>query len=116
MSKLEFVEQNMRILAPAESAIVSFYRQGIITHDHDVIRVLESLFAYYRAITTNFPLPSPKLVSDNELALYTSIRDLWQHEDPKSLLDCVKLLKKSALLWNREHGSQGYLRYISRFL
>jgi hypothetical protein len=114
MSKLGFAEQHMAILSPAEGVIVSFYKQNFINHDYDVIRVYEALVAHYRAITTNFPLPEPKL-SQHKLTLYTAILKQWQEEEPKTLLECVKLLKKSALLWNRNHGAQGYLQYISRF-
>jgi hypothetical protein len=115
MSKVEFAENNFDILFPIESSIAFFYRKDLINNDYDVIRVLEALYAYYRAITTNFPLPEPKL-SQNELDLYTTISKQCDGKDPKALLECVKVLKKSALLWNKNHGSQGYLQYISRFV
>jgi hypothetical protein len=116
MSKLEFVEQHQEILIPGESLIAQFYREGRIEHDHDVIRVVDSLHAYYRAIVTNFPLPPPKLTSQNELALYEKLIENWKVHDSKKVFECIKVLKKSVSMWNRELGSQGYLGFISRFI
>lgn len=116
MSTLKFVENHVEVLARIENIVVQFHEQGHVSHDYDAIRVFEALMSYYRAITTNFSLPIPKLSSQGEQALYEVIKVLIHGEDAKKAFDCLKRLKKSALFWNKKNGSQGDLSYISRFL
>lgn len=116
MSKLNFAEEHAEILEPIERLVCGFYAKKLINHDYDTIRVYDALTAYYKAIVTNFPLPTLKLTSDSEKTLYNNIVEMSEKYDAKEMLECIKLLKKSALLWNKELGSQGYLNYINQFI
>ncbi|MBA3815474.1 MAG: hypothetical protein H0X29_02950 [Parachlamydiaceae bacterium] len=116
MSKLQFAHTHKDILQPIEATAVLLYKQGKINHDHVLIRIYDALYAYYRAINTNFPIPTPKFNTSLELSLYESIKEISQNHKPKTMLDCIMVLRKSAHLWNKEHGSRGYLNYISQFM
>ncbi len=113
MSLVDFAKAHSDILEPIELIIVQLFNKGAVKHDFEVIRVYDALIAHYRAITTNFSLPSPTFSTAQEASLYEILREFTLDNDSKKMLECLKVLKKSATRWNKERGSQGYLQFIA---
>lgn len=119
LSKSEFCEKYIGILEPLESFVTNFYRQYPKLHDHDVLRVYEALLKHFKARLTKFPLPKHKLEGISSEIYILQLQFLEQMESSYSLQEiqeCLKTLEKSLKLWNKEHGSRGYLNFISNFI
>lgn len=119
LSKTEMSEKYIGILQPLEALVSICYSQHTGLHDHDVLRVYEAHLKYFRAKLTNFPLPQHNLKGISSI-LYEQ-QHLFLEEMQKSyslaeIQQCLKQLEKSVKLWNKEHGSRGYLNFISQFL
>jgi len=84
----------------------------------DISRVYETLLKYIRARLTSFPLPQSNLEGVFK-EIYTQqfdfIKQMENTYSLKEIQECLKMLEKSLKLWTREHGSSGYLKFISRF-
>ena len=119
LSKSEFAEKYDEILFPIESYIVQIYEQNPDLHDHDVLRAYEAVLKYIKAKLTRYPLPQPNLKGIS-LTIYEFILNFLNENESsysfQEFQDCLKILEKSMKLWNREHGSRGYLNYIDQFI
>lgn len=118
LSKSEFAQKYIGILQPLESLVADFYRQYPAMHDHDILRVYETLLKHIKAKLTNFPLPLHNLkgISNDVYALQIAfLEEMESSYSLKEIQECLKTLEKSLKLWNREYGSRGYLTYISQF-
>lgn len=104
---------------PLEAIVSHFYRRHPELHDHDVLRVYESSLRYVKAKLTNFPL-RPHNLEGLSLEIYNlHLQFIKEKENSHSLLEiqqCLKTLEKSVKFWNKEHGSRGYLNFVSQFV
>lgn len=108
----------MDIFQPLEGFVSSYYAEHPELHDHDILHVYEALLKFIKAKITNFPLPQPNLKGVVNELYEDQILFLNEMQNSYSLQEiqlCLKQLEKSVKLWNREHGSRGYLNYISMF-
>lgn len=118
LTKSEFADKYMGILQPLESCVTVFYSQHPDLHDHDILRVYEALLKMIKAKLTNFPLPENQLegisreIYELQLGFLEDIKDSYSLHEIQA---CLKMLEKSVKLWNREHGSRGYLNFIAPY-
>ena len=118
MMRKEVVERYEVLLSGIEERFVQFSLENPKLHDNDILKILEELMRCYRAKYTNFSYEerSSHLIKD----LYEISKSFFNENEaefnPKDMLECLKLLKKSLQLWNKEHGSRGYIKFISQFI
>lgn len=130
----DFEDEYLAVLRNIESAVVSVYHTNRMLADYQVDAALEALGRSYAGEARGKPPILPK----NPLAqeVYQAVKATcdWQmgrenmvDETGQPLpidqaisvdevLACLKRIRKSISLWNKEAGSQGYLQYISQFL
>ena len=112
-------------------AIVSVYREHQDLLDHDVDKVLNLLWTEYRNEKQGKAVHQPNL-SENAQRVYERVKDMcefrlgrssaiktkgWLKVKPTPLsideiMDCLKRIRKSEDLWNKQGGRQGYLYFI----
>jgi hypothetical protein len=126
-------EEYQDVLMSMESAIVGIYRDNPDLSDFQVDQALETLGRTYLSEKTGKPAPQPrselaqkvfqalKFVCDWQLGRENIVDEEGQpmgggELDIDEILACLKRLRKSLSLWNKEGGSKGYLNYISQFL
>jgi hypothetical protein len=132
-------EEYQDVLMSMESAIVGVYRDNPEMSDFQVDQALEALGRAYLSEKggKQMPLgkPSPLPRSEPAQKVYQALKFIceWQlgreqivdeegqpmgggELDVDEILACLKRLRKSVSLWNKQGGSQGYLKYISQFL
>jgi hypothetical protein len=122
----------MDVLQNIEMAIVSVYREHGDLLDYDVDKVLNLLWKEYRNEQINKPTLIPTL-NANAQSVYDKVeamcewrlgrtdmtgKDKTTRVKPESIsideiLECLKRIRKSVDLWNKEGGRQGYLYFIN---
>jgi hypothetical protein len=134
---MTFEDEYLEVLNHIESRIISLYRSKPSLQEEEILEALSALYSIYRAEEDKFPLPNLKL-SPKAQEIYEGIQPLceWHlgrgetpfktKEKDKFLLNktlslsevkaCLKKIEKSVKRWRKEHGSQGYLKFVSRFV
>jgi len=126
-----FEDEYLDVLQNIEMAIVSVYRNHHNLLDYDVDKVLNLLWTEYRNEKQGRMASAPKL-GDNAQLVYgrvrqicewrlgrveTSMSDEFVRVNPLSIsideiMECLKRIRKSVDLWNKQGGRQGYLYFI----
>lgn len=129
-----FDEENLDVLQNIEAAIVSVFREHPELADYQVDSAIEALGRTYIGESRGKApvLPKSPLAKD----VYERVKATcdWRmgrdniideagnpvsQDDAISvdeILACLKRIRKSISLWNKEAGSQGYLNYVSQFI
>jgi len=114
-------------LMEIETAINKVYRANRDLTDSVVIRSLETAESRYRALVRGHTLKEVTL-TDLDRTVFEAMEAAcgkWMRADPSrpgspldasAMLDCVRQLLRSAQMWNKQHGRQGYLDYAERWL
>jgi hypothetical protein len=133
-----FEDEYLDVLQNIESAILSVYRTRPELTDYQVDSALEALSRTYTKeksagetgevspilpksdlarevynamkVTCDFRLGRVNAVDEEEQPI--SVKPLTIDE----MVACLKRLRKSVRLWNKQSGTHGYLDYISQFL
>ncbi len=121
------------VLQNIEFAIISVYREFRDLSDYDVMRVLDAVLENYDAEKAGRN-PRNARFSPLEQTLHERVREIceWrlgratpgntEKSPPKTtiarddMIRCLRRLIKSAGLWNKQGGRQGYLNYIIQFI
>ncbi len=126
-----FEEEYVDVLQNIEMAIVNVYRENHSLLDYDVDKVLNLLWKEYQNEKQRKTTPVPKL-GENAQLVYDRIKEVCQWRlgraeitisdeftrlkpEPISvdeIMDCLKRIRKSVDLWNKQGGRQGYLYFI----
>jgi hypothetical protein len=126
-----FEDEYLDVLQNIEIAIVSVYREHHDLLDYDVDKVLNLLWTEYRNEKQGRPTTVSKL-NENAQLVYDRVKQICEWRlgrsnkeknqgrikvelEPISLdeiLDCLKRIRKSVDLWNKQGGRQGYLYFI----
>lgn len=130
-----FEDEYLDVLQNIEMAIVSVYREHRDLLDYDVDKVLDLLWKEYMNEQINRSSPAPHL-NENAQMVYERVREMceWRlgrkeigagddfiQEKPEPIsvsevADCLKRIRKSVDLWNKQGGRQGYLYFIDNNL
>ena len=129
----DFLEQYMEVMQNLEAVIVGIYREKRELADYQVDGALEALGRTYAGeLRGKAPvLPKSPLALEVYLALkgvcdWRMGRENLVDEEGQPMatdealtrdevLACLKRIRKSVAMWNKEGGSQGYLHYVSQF-
>ncbi len=126
-----FEEEYMDVLQNIEMAIVSVYRKHNDLLDYDVDKVLNLLWTEYKNEKQGKRAPAPRL-GENAQLVYNRVKEMseWRlgrsgitaekgQESVKlepvsveEIMDCLKRIRKSVDLWNKQGGRQGYLYFV----
>src|SRR5574341_2382802 len=125
-----FEDEYLDVLQNIEMAIVSVYRENHDLLDYDVDKVLNLLWTEYRNEKQGRTTSTPNL-SNNAQMVYRRVKEVcewrlgrrkekirgWFKPQPPSIsvdeiMACLKRIRKSVDLWNKEGGRQGYLYFI----
>jgi hypothetical protein len=126
-----FEDEYMDVLQNIEMAIVSVYRENHGLLDYDVDKVLNILWTEYRNEKQGRSRPAPRL-GENAQLVYDRVKEMceWRlghsaeirirgavqvKPEPLSvdeIMDCLKRIRKSVDLWNKQGGRRGYLYFI----
>jgi len=126
-----FEDEYLDVLQNIEMGIVSVYREHNDLLDYDVDKVLNLLWTEYRNEKQGKVLPAPTL-SENAQRVYERVKDMCEFRLGRSnniktrvpfrakptplsideIMDCLKRIRKSVDLWNKQGGRQGYLYFI----
>ncbi|HEX9386474.1 MAG TPA: hypothetical protein VF918_09160 [Anaerolineales bacterium] len=126
-----FEEEYVDVLQNIEMAIVNVYRENHSLLDYDVDKVLNLLWKEYQNEKQRKTTPVPKL-GENAQLVYDRVKEVCQWRlgraeitisdeftrlkpEPISvdeIMDCLKRIRKSVDLWNKQGGRQGYLYFI----
>lgn len=126
-----FEDEYLDVLQNIEMGIVSVYRKHNELLDYDVDKVLNLLWKEYRneqiSKASSLPNlnPNAQLVYDSVKAMCEwrlgrmemTVSDEFIRVKPEpisvdEILGCLKRIRKSVELWNKEGGRQGYLNFI----
>lgn len=129
-----FEGKYLDVLQNIEMAIVSVYREHKDLLDYDVDRVLNLLWTEYRNEQEGRETPVPAL-SENAQLVYDRVREMcewrlgrrrtkirgWFKPQPQpisieEIMDCLKRIRKSVGMWNKQGGRQGYLYFIDKHI
>ena len=132
----DFEDQYLDVLQNIEFAIVTVYHQYPELSDYEVDKVLNILVQTYRFQQQNREFARPPLKPHVE-QLYEGVRHMceWRlgKEKPAGhslkskgpapspisldeMVACLKRIRKSVDLWNKQGGMRGYLHYIEQFI
>ena len=126
-----FEDEYMDVLQNIEMSIVSVYRENHGLLDYDVDKVLNLLWTEYRNEKQGRSTPASKL-GENAQKVYDRVKHMcewrlgrlseekkgsWSKVKPEpvsvdEIMDCLKRIRKSVDLWNKQGGRQGYLYFI----
>jgi hypothetical protein len=126
-----FEEEYLDVLQNIEMAIVGVYREHNGWLDYDVDKVLNLIWTEYRSEKQGKAVPVPTL-NENAQRVYERVKDMcefrlgrsstikaqgWFRAKPTPLsidevMDCLKRIRRSVALWNKEGGRRGYLYFI----
>jgi hypothetical protein len=125
-----FEDKYLDVLQNIEMAIVSVYREHDDLLDYDVDKVLNLLWTEYKneKISKTTPMPS---LNANAQMVYHRVKEMcewrlgrrkektrgWFKAQPQpnsldEIMTCLKRIRKSVDLWNKQGGRQGYLYFI----
>ena len=128
---ISFEDKYLDVLQNIEMAIVSVYRSYRDLLDYDVDKALNTLWTEFRNEKQGKTMPPPKL-GDKAQMVYDRVKEMceWRlgrneitlrdkfvrvKPEPISIdeiMDCLKRIRKSVDLWNKQGGRQGYLYFI----
>ena len=129
-------DEHSDVLQNLEFAISSVHKDDPALLDWDVIEALDALVRGYGLEEQARAWPTVRL-SARASAVAAACKDIceWRlgrrssvlasfpdaHARPPeisvgTLLECLKRLRKSARLWNKRNGRQGYLDFVHEFL
>lgn len=128
-----FEEEYRDVLQNIESSILSVYQDHPEMTDSQVDSALEALERSYHREAIGGPAVLPKgelsrqvyqaakLACDWRLGRETAVVD--EEEQPIDIKPlnvgeieaCLKRIRKSLQLWNKDYGTRGYLNYIKTF-
>jgi hypothetical protein len=133
----ETFENHEETLKEIEIAVITLYRRQPELSDWNVDLVYQALQRLYKAEVDQRPAAAAKL-SEIERELYDSLKsvcDSWMADRPavkksawkkpalpdppkthQDILSCLKALRSSLKLWNKNFGRVGYLEYINQFI
>ena len=120
LSKAELAENYIEILQPLEGLVSYTYKVHPEIYDLDVQKAYECLLNDIKAKLTNHPLPHHK-IEGLPKSIYTQLTkflekfEIGNTYSLKEIQACLKLVEKSLKLWTRQHGSRGYLNFITQF-
>ena len=125
-------EAFLDVLHDIERAIIVIYRNDRALLDSQVLSAIESLLRCYSAEARGREVALPALsgltqkvtadvkeVCDWQMGRIQPEKKLAPPAKTRTLDDiiaCLKRIRKSIELWNKEGGLQGYLHYINNFL
>jgi hypothetical protein len=128
-------EQNLDVLQNIEYAILGIYRSKPELTDFQVDSALEALGRTYQREKVGGAAFLPK--SSQSVEVYQAVKTMCEWRlGRETLVDeegqpmpsgpepltvdeiqaCLKRIRKSVALWNKQGGTRGYLDYISHFL
>jgi len=132
----ETYENHEETLKEIETVVITLYRRNPELSDWNVDLVYQALQRIYKAEVDGHPAPPAKL-SLIEQELYDSLKPVcnaWivgrpaakqpllkkivAPETPKTrqdILNCLRTLRTSLKLWDKNFGRFGYLKYIDQF-
>jgi len=131
-----FEDEYLDVLQNIEFAIVTVYRQNRDLSDYDVDKVLNALIRAYQSQQQNRDFPQPTLKPLVE-QVYDRVKQICEWRlgqqklkgngprskgpapDPISIdevIACLKRIRKSVEIWNKQGGTRGYLQYIDQFI
>jgi len=129
-------EEYTDVLQNIEFAIVSVHQEQPLLVDFDVDTALTALMAHYRAQAIG-RAARPVRLNERAQQVYERMETMceWRmgndafvseemrRHGPKLatvsldvITTCLKRIRKSVQLWNREGGRQGYLTFVGRFV
>ena len=126
-----FEDKYLDVLQNIEMTIVSVYREHDDLLDYDVDKVLNLLWKEYRNEQINKTTPMPILNANAQL-VYNQVRAMCEWRLGRTemtgtkgavrlklkpisvdeIMECLKRIRKSVDLWNKQGGRQGYLYFI----
>lgn len=121
------------VLQNIEFAIVSVYQEQSDLHDYEVMRAIEASIEFFRAEARGH---TPKEVSlpAMETVLFQRLRAMCQwrmgqgklgnesqlapdeRKTADEIVACLRKVRKSVDRWNKQGGTQGYLRFVSEYV
>ena len=131
--------KHLDLLQNIEFMIVSVYREHPEMKDLDVIKTLENLVNYYKAVVTGRTFNEPEMepiINKAYHRVITTLEELKnllgsEEEKPKRRsfsralqepttdeisLACLRKIEKSARNWNQRNGERGYLNFVIDYL
>lgn len=128
-----FEDENLDILQNIEASILGVYHDHPELTDYQVDSAMEALGRTYinekrggqpvqpKSDLAKEVYQAMKLMCDWRMGRESVVDEEGQplSAEPVSIdviLTCLKRLRKSVSMWNKEAGTQGYLHYISQFL
>jgi hypothetical protein len=132
----DFEDQYLDVIQNIEFAIVTVYHHNPELTDYDVDNVLNVLIRSYRFQQQNreFSRPTMKPLVEqlyegvNQMCEWRLGREKLVDNRRKSkgpsptpisldeIIACLKRIRKSVDLWNKQGGTRGYLQYIDQFV
>ena len=136
-------EEYLDVLQNLEEAIIGYYNQNPELIDAEVETAISWLVKFYSAEvqgkTSTYPKPRgiAKDVADSvkEMCEWRLGREKLKVEDesgqitqvaaeemelqklePSEILACLKKIQSSVKFWSKQHGRQGYLKFVGKFL
>ena len=122
-------EEHQDILQNIESSIVGIYRQHPELTDYQVDAAMEALGRTYLRDADILPkndlskevYQAMKFMCDWRMGKQTMVDE---DEQPMSIepvsreviLTCLKRLRKSVSMWNKQNGTRGYLDYVNQYI
>jgi hypothetical protein len=129
-----FEDQYLDVLQNIEMTIVTVYRENHHLLDYDVDKALNLLWTEYKNQKQDRTTPALKLGESAQL-VYDRVKEVcewrlgrrnekirgWFKAQPQPLsideiMDCLKRIRKSIDLWNKQGGRQGYLYFIDNHI
>ena len=132
----DFDDQYLDVLQNIEFSIITVYHQYPDLTDYDVDNVLNILIRTYRFQQQNREFSRPIMKPSVE-QMYEGVRQMCEWRlgrekfpstirKPKGplptpvsldeIIVCLKRIRKSVDLWNKQGGRRGYLEYIDQFI
>ena len=132
----KFEEEYLDVLQNIEFGIVKVYRQQPEMTDWDALDAIEALIRSYTAEARGRSRPKFRY-SDLSKLVFECVETVCEWRlgreqlladddkppnvtmEPKTMgeiINCLKRIRKSIRLWNKEGGRQGYLHFVSEFI
>lgn len=136
MSPSDFEEEYLDVLQNIEFALVQVYRAHDDMTDYEAEQAISALIRTYQAEQRGRKSPNLRLSSLTEEAyeavlsmceLRLGRAELRTEDDQSSglglepitvseMIDCLKRIRRSIQMWNKELGRRGYYDFVSDFL
>jgi hypothetical protein len=131
-----FEDKYLDVLQNIESSIVEVYREHPEMTDWDALNAIQALIRFYQAQARKRSAIQPSL-SPLAQATFEAVRGMceWRlgrthvevidgratdlETTPKTLdeiVACLKRIRGSIEMWNKEGGRRGYLDFVSQFV